>query len=168
MQGGNSQDLTSLIMQSRSMDFSCAVREPFPCEIARICSDMTCESSVLRRRTSVFHCSSLTSAGLACPASIRAFSRHRVVIKIFVMMGPIHFSLSRKDCPSMSHSAKTHRHRHTSVATYYLISVMTSTNRIQYKKQPPQQSNAHTQFDTHPHNACSSCEIPQFVWPLQA
>jgi len=70
----NEWDHTRFMMTSLLIAFNCVVLDPFPWEMGCICSDRICESFVFCLLTRVFYCSSLTSAGFACPPSIRVLS----------------------------------------------------------------------------------------------
>ena len=86
------------------MAFICAVVDPFPFEIDRMCSDFTCATSEARIATSVFQCSGSTSADLPALLSMSEFNLQQVLMKTFVMMGRIHFSHTLSHCPHIVQS----------------------------------------------------------------
>ena len=100
-----SKTLTSFTTVSLFITFNWAVLEPFLYDMDRICSDFTWASLVFYFLTNVFHCSCVTSASFAWPASINVFNLHHVVMRTFMIMGPIHFSFTLNDYPNMSYSA---------------------------------------------------------------
>ena len=79
------------------MAFICAVVDPFPFEIDRMCS-------VARIAISVFQCSRSTSAGLPALLSMSEFNLQWVLMRTFVMMGRIHFSHILSHCPHIVQS----------------------------------------------------------------
>lgn len=99
-------NLTNFTIASFSIDLSCKAFDPLPREMPRMCSDIFRAAGDARLRTSVFHCSSVTSGGFALQSSMRPFSRHRVLMSIFVMIGATHFSHTPPPFPFMYQSER--------------------------------------------------------------